>query len=49
MGKVRVAVDVGGTFTDICILDEDGGAIEVPNAIVPWYPFVRLTTWSRFG
>jgi N-methylhydantoinase A len=29
MGKVRVAVDVGGTFTDICILDEDGGAIEV--------------------
>src|SRR5436190_1723403 len=29
MGKVRVAVDVGGTFTDICILTEDGGAIEV--------------------
>ena len=29
MGKVRVAVDVGGTFTDICILDEDGGTIEV--------------------
>src|SRR6478736_7729724 len=29
MGKVRVAVDVGGTFTDICILDEEGGAIEV--------------------
>ena len=29
MGKVRVAVDVGGTFTDICVLDEEGGAIEV--------------------
>jgi N-methylhydantoinase A len=29
MGNLRVAVDVGGTFTDICILDEDGGAIEV--------------------
>src|SRR5256886_1449506 len=29
MGKVRVAVDVGGTFTDICILDEDTGTIEV--------------------
>jgi len=29
MGKVRVAVDVGGTFTDICVLDEDGGSIEV--------------------
>jgi N-methylhydantoinase A len=29
MAKLRVAVDVGGTFTDICILDEDGGAIEI--------------------
>ena len=25
----RVAVDVGGTFTDICILDEEDGRIEV--------------------
>ena len=29
MANLRVAVDVGGTFTDICILDEDGGEIEV--------------------
>ena len=29
MGSLRVAVDVGGTFTDICILDADGGEIEV--------------------
>src|SRR5438128_7432984 len=29
MGNLRVAVDVGGTFTDICILDEEGGAIEI--------------------
>jgi len=29
MGNLRVAVDVGGTFTDICILDEDGGEIQV--------------------
>ena len=29
MGNLRVAVDVGGTFTDICILDADGGEIEV--------------------
>src|SRR5256885_8400074 len=29
MGTLRVAVDVGGTFTDICILDEDDGEIEV--------------------
>ena len=26
---MRVAVDVGGTFTDICVLDEADGAIEV--------------------
>jgi N-methylhydantoinase A len=26
---LRVAVDVGGTFTDICILDEDGGEVQV--------------------
>jgi N-methylhydantoinase A len=29
MANLRVAVDVGGTFTDICILDEDGGEIQV--------------------
>ncbi|MSR13407.1 MAG: hydantoinase/oxoprolinase family protein [Gammaproteobacteria bacterium] len=29
MGRVRVAVDIGGTFTDICILDEDTHALRV--------------------
>ena len=29
MADLRVAVDVGGTFTDICILDESEGTIEV--------------------
>jgi N-methylhydantoinase A len=29
MANVRVAVDVGGTFTDICILNEQHGTIEV--------------------
>src|SRR5919204_393705 len=29
MGNLRVAVDVGGTFTDICILDEEGGEVQV--------------------
>ncbi len=29
MAKTRVAVDVGGTFTDICIMDEDTGAIRI--------------------
>ncbi len=36
MASVRVAVDVGGTFTDICILDEATGRIEV--AKVPSTP-----------
>src|SRR5262245_9326097 len=36
MPKVRVAVVVGGTFTDVCILDEEGGSIEV--AKVPSTP-----------
>src|SRR6188472_4733662 len=29
MASLRVAVDVGGTFTDICILDEGGGEVQV--------------------
>jgi N-methylhydantoinase A len=29
MSNVRVAVDVGGTFTDICVLDETLGTIDV--------------------
>ncbi|UHD43855.1 hydantoinase/oxoprolinase family protein [Aureimonas altamirensis] len=29
MTKTRVAVDVGGTFTDICIMDEETGAIRI--------------------
>jgi N-methylhydantoinase A len=29
MSSLRVAVDVGGTFTDICILDEAGDALRV--------------------
>lgn len=29
MPKTRVAVDVGGTFTDVCIMDEDTGQIRI--------------------
>src|ERR671931_2087725 len=29
MPELRVAVDVGGTFTDVCVLDEEQGTIEV--------------------
>jgi N-methylhydantoinase A len=36
MGRTRVAVDIGGTFTDICILDEASGRIRV--AKVPSTP-----------
>ncbi len=29
MANLRVAVDIGGTFTDICILDQDSGHIRI--------------------
>lgn len=29
MPRTRVAVDVGGTFTDVCIMDEDTGEIRI--------------------
>lgn len=29
MGKTRVAVDVGGTFTDVCIMNEETGKITI--------------------
>ena len=29
MTHLRVAVDIGGTFTDVCILDESTGLIRV--------------------
>jgi N-methylhydantoinase A len=37
-GKLRVAVDVGGTFTDICIMDEHDGSVrvaKVPSTVDP--------------
>ncbi len=36
MAKLRVAVDVGGTFTDICVMNEETGAMEI--AKVPSTP-----------
>lgn len=32
MSRVRVAGDVGGTFTDVCIFDEDQRKIRVTKA-----------------
>ncbi len=41
MTKLRVAVDIGGTFTDICVLDEDSGALRVAKtASTPEDPLV---------
>ncbi|MDE0050178.1 MAG: hydantoinase/oxoprolinase family protein [Rhodospirillales bacterium] len=41
MTNLRVAVDIGGTFTDICILDEDSGALRVAKtASTPDDPLV---------
>ena len=35
MPRLRVAVDVGGTFTDVCVLDEETGAVRVAKVPVP--------------
>ena len=38
VANVRVAVDVGGTFTDICVMDESRGTVEVakvPSTVDP--------------
>ena len=41
MRKLRVAVDIGGTFTDICILDEGSGALRVAKtASTPEDPLI---------
>ena len=41
MAKLRVAVDIGGTFTDICILDEESGALRVAKtASTPEDPLI---------
>ncbi|SVE19718.1 uncharacterized protein METZ01_LOCUS472572, partial [marine metagenome] len=29
MRNLRIAVDIGGTFTDICVLDESSGELRV--------------------
>lgn len=39
MANVRVAVDVGGTFTDVCIFDEDTQKMRVTK--VPSTPTIR--------
>lgn len=36
MPRLRIGIDIGGTFTDLCVLDEEGG--EVFNRKVPTTP-----------
>ena len=43
MGKTRIAVDVGGTFTDVCIMDEDNGEIRIQKtASTPDDPMIAI-------
>ena len=48
--KLRVAVDIGGTFTDICILDEGSGALRVAKtASTPEDPLIGAMRGARRG
>jgi N-methylhydantoinase A len=50
MTKTRVAVDVGGTFTDICIMDEETGAIRIEKtASTPDDPMRAILTGVEQG
>ena len=42
MTHLRVAVDIGGTFTDICILDDRDGSLEITKVVL--IPFVQFLT-----
>ena len=50
MSQTRVAVDVGGTFTDICIMDEATGAIRIEKtASTPDDPMRAVLDGVRQG
>lgn len=40
--KLRVAVDVGGTFTDVCIFDSQASTTRVAKSRPP-----RMIRWRR--
>ena len=43
MSKLRVAVDVGGTFTDICIMDEETSEIRIEKtSSTPQNPMIAV-------
>lgn len=50
MNSIRVAVDVGGTFTDVCIMDETTGAIRIEKtASTPDDPMVAILNGIEQG
>lgn len=50
MGKSRVAVDVGGTFTDVCIMDEETGDIRIEKtSSTPDDPMVAILNGIEQG
>jgi len=50
MKNTRVAVDVGGTFTDVCIMDEESGAIRIEKtSSTPDDPMVAILNGVEQG
>ena len=50
MSKVRVAVDVGGTFTDVCIFDEDSKTMRVTKVpSTPHDPMIAVMNGVERG
>jgi N-methylhydantoinase A len=49
MTSLRVAVDIGGTFTDVCILDEDTGLIRVAKTATTPDPIDGFLAGLRQG
>ena len=49
MPNLRVAVDIGGTFTDICILDQDSGRIRIAKTSSTLDPIDGVMTGLEAG
>ena len=41
MARWRVGVDSGGTFTDVCLFDEEEGRVEVNGEVITRADFER--------
>ena len=49
MPNLRVAVDIGGTFTDLCILDQDAGTIRIAKTSSTLDPIDGVMTGLASG